>query len=193
MAFRCLFARISRTFDICVDLVGDVGFSISQLLHSDGNCQQLSAEIEEKAQESHHSRVNNQKGKLIFFFTVQFLISNTFYLLIKYLLQLLEELCCAINALSRDYFPLFSIIFWIFNTHFQMVFFLVGLGLGDVEDITTRGLKALRKCSKVYLEAYTSILCYGLDKSRLQEFCGTEVIEASREFVEMDGIRFVMF
>lgn len=39
---------------------------------------------------------------------------------------------------------------------------MVGLGLGDEKDITVRGLEAVRKCDKVYLEAYTSLLALGL-------------------------------
>ncbi|KAK6056132.1 hypothetical protein COOONC_06361 [Cooperia oncophora] len=56
-----------------------------------------------------------------------------------------------------------------------MVFYLIGLGLGDVEDITVKGLNIVRKCKRVHLEAYTSILCYGLDKSKLEEFYGREL------------------
>jgi len=36
--------------------------------------------------------------------------------------------------------------------------YCIGLGLGSPEDITLRGLKAIQGCSRVYLEAYTSIL-----------------------------------
>ena len=43
--------------------------------------------------------------------------------------------------------------------------YLIGLGLGDERDITLRGLEAVKRCSKVYLEAYTSILL--VDKSKL--------------------------
>ncbi|TNN25306.1 Diphthine methyl ester synthase [Liparis tanakae] len=39
--------------------------------------------------------------------------------------------------------------------------YLVGLGLGDAEDITVKGLRAVRSCSRVYLEAYTSVLTVG--------------------------------
>jgi len=39
--------------------------------------------------------------------------------------------------------------------------YLVGLGLGDAEDITVKGLRAVRGCSRVYLEAYTSVLTVG--------------------------------
>lgn len=36
--------------------------------------------------------------------------------------------------------------------------YLIGLGLGDVKDITIKGLEAVRSAKEVYLEAYTSIL-----------------------------------
>jgi diphthamide biosynthesis methyltransferase len=36
--------------------------------------------------------------------------------------------------------------------------YLVGLGLSDETDITVRGLEIVKKASRVYLEAYTSIL-----------------------------------
>ena len=39
-----------------------------------------------------------------------------------------------------------------------MVLHLVGVGLGDEQDITLKGLNALKRCSKIYLEAYTSVL-----------------------------------
>uniref|UniRef100_A0A915AIM3 GPI alpha-1,4-mannosyltransferase I, catalytic subunit n=5 Tax=Parascaris TaxID=6254 RepID=A0A915AIM3_PARUN len=65
-----------------------------------------------------------------------------------------------------------------------MVFYLVGLGLGDAEDITVKGLNTIKKCVRVYLEAYTSILSYALDKSKLERFYGKEVIMADRELVE---------
>lgn len=36
--------------------------------------------------------------------------------------------------------------------------YLVGLGLSDETDITVKGLEIVKKASRVYLEAYTSIL-----------------------------------
>ena len=36
--------------------------------------------------------------------------------------------------------------------------FFVGLGLADHKDITVKGLEVVKKCERVYLEAYTSIL-----------------------------------
>ena len=46
-----------------------------------------------------------------------------------------------------------------------MVLYVISLGLGDEKDITVKGLEIIRKCSKVMLEMYTSIL--GVDKARL--------------------------
>ena len=45
--------------------------------------------------------------------------------------------------------------------------YIVGLGLGDERDITVRGLDAVRRCAKVYMEAYTSLLSLGLDPASL--------------------------
>jgi len=65
-----------------------------------------------------------------------------------------------------------------------MVLWLIGLGLGDADDITVKGLKAMKESAHIYLEAYTSILP-GLDKETLAEKYGVEsIIEADREFVE---------
>lgn len=36
--------------------------------------------------------------------------------------------------------------------------YLIGLGLSDETDVTVKGLEIVKKCSRVYLEAYTSIL-----------------------------------
>jgi diphthine synthase len=36
--------------------------------------------------------------------------------------------------------------------------YLIGLGLSDETDITVKGLSIVKKCARVYLEAYTSIL-----------------------------------
>ncbi|PNW83255.1 hypothetical protein CHLRE_05g233300v5 [Chlamydomonas reinhardtii] len=63
-----------------------------------------------------------------------------------------------------------------------MVLYLIGLGLFNEQDITLRGLEALRRCSRVYLEAYTSILLCNKDK--LEKLYGKEVIIADREMVE---------
>lgn len=44
------------------------------------------------------------------------------------------------------------------------MFYLVGLGLGDATDITVKGLVIVKTASRVYLEAYTSILTVGKDE-----------------------------
>ena len=63
-----------------------------------------------------------------------------------------------------------------------MVFYVIGLGLGDERDITLRGLDAVKKCSKVFLEHYTSVL--GVDKDALEALYEREVTLADRDFVE---------
>ncbi|XP_061744710.1 diphthine methyl ester synthase [Nerophis ophidion] len=63
--------------------------------------------------------------------------------------------------------------------------YLIGLGLGDATDITVKGLQALRKCSRVYLEAYTSVLTVG--KEALEEYYGKELILADRDLVEQEA------
>ncbi|KAM3077084.1 diphthine synthase [Clarireedia jacksonii] len=60
--------------------------------------------------------------------------------------------------------------------------YLIGLGLSDETDITVKGLETVKKCARVYLEAYTSILL--VDKSVLENYYGREVIIADREMVE---------
>lgn len=59
---------------------------------------------------------------------------------------------------------------------------LIGLGLGDEQDISLRGLSYVQAAGAVYLEAYTSIL--GVDHSALEKLYGCPLIIADREFVE---------
>ncbi|KAH0588693.1 diphthine synthase [Termitomyces sp. 'cryptogamus'] len=66
------------------------------------------------------------------------------------------------------------------NTCFDLI--LSSLGLSDEKDVTVRGLEAIKKCSRVYLEAYTSILM--VQKDRLEAFYGKELILADRDTVE---------
>ncbi|KAI9054846.1 hypothetical protein LZ554_001990 [Drepanopeziza brunnea f. sp. 'monogermtubi'] len=60
--------------------------------------------------------------------------------------------------------------------------YLIGLGLSDETDITVKGLETVKKCSRVYLEAYTSILL--VDKAILEKYYGRDIIIADREMVE---------
>ncbi|KZC06475.1 PREDICTED: diphthine methyl ester synthase [Dufourea novaeangliae] len=61
---------------------------------------------------------------------------------------------------------------------------VIGLGLSDAKDITVKGLEIVRKCDRVYLESYTSVLSAKLED--LEEFYGRPILEADRELVEND-------
>ena len=65
----------------------------------------------------------------------------------------------------------------------QDMLYLVGLGLGDVKDITVKGLETIRSCDKVFLEAYTSVLLH-TEVSTLEKYYGKSVTIADREMVE---------
>ena len=61
--------------------------------------------------------------------------------------------------------------------------YLIGLGLSYKSDITVRGLEAIRGCSRIYLEHYTSILM-AASLEELEEYYGKPVTLADRELVE---------
>jgi diphthine synthase len=60
--------------------------------------------------------------------------------------------------------------------------YIIGLGLSDVQDITLKGLNAIKSSEFVYLEAYTSIL--GVNINELEKFYEKKLIIADREMVE---------
>ncbi|XP_055679958.1 diphthine methyl ester synthase [Lutzomyia longipalpis] len=62
------------------------------------------------------------------------------------------------------------------------MFFIIGIGLGDPKDITVKGLEIVKRCDRVYLEAYTSILSCGQES--LEDFYGRKLILADREMIE---------
>uniref|UniRef100_A0A182W388 diphthine methyl ester synthase n=1 Tax=Anopheles minimus TaxID=112268 RepID=A0A182W388_9DIPT len=62
------------------------------------------------------------------------------------------------------------------------MFYIIGLGLGDPDDITVKGLNIIKQCERIYLESYTSILSCGQEK--LEEYYGRKLILADREMVE---------
>jgi diphthine synthase len=66
-----------------------------------------------------------------------------------------------------------------------MVLYVIGLGLGDEDDITVKGLKLLKSCDLIFLEAYTSIL--GVDKERLEQTYGCNIQLADRDLVEQQA------
>merc|ERR1711990_343163 len=67
----------------------------------------------------------------------------------------------------------------------KMVFYLIGLGLSSPEDISLKGLKAIKTCSRVYLEMYTAILM--AQKEGIEEVYEKKVILADREMVESES------
>ncbi len=68
-----------------------------------------------------------------------------------------------------------------------MVLHFIGLGLGDEQDITVKGLATVKKCDLVFLESYTSLL--SVDKEKLEKFYGKEIVLADRDMVEKDADR----
>lgn len=63
-----------------------------------------------------------------------------------------------------------------------MTLYLIGLGLNDEKDISVKGLEMVRKCEKIYLENYTSLLqCTIYD---LEKFYGKKIILADRVMTE---------
>ncbi|RXK35106.1 diphthine synthase [Tremella mesenterica] len=63
--------------------------------------------------------------------------------------------------------------------------YIVGLGLSDERDITVKGLDAVKKSARVYLESYTSILMCPIET--LEAFYERKVITATREMVELQA------
>ncbi|CAL4939443.1 unnamed protein product [Urochloa decumbens] len=68
--------------------------------------------------------------------------------------------------------------------------YVVGLGLGDERGVTVRGLDAVRRCARVYMEAHTALLALAVDDhpssrlAKLEKLYGKEVIVAGREMVD---------
>lgn len=63
-----------------------------------------------------------------------------------------------------------------------MTLYLIGIGLSDEKDISVRGLELVKRCDKIYLENYTSVL--ECDVSKLVKFYGKKIVLANREMVE---------
>ncbi|MBS3123118.1 diphthine synthase [Candidatus Woesearchaeota archaeon] len=71
-----------------------------------------------------------------------------------------------------------------------MTLYLIGLGLSTEKDISLRGLDAVKKCSKIYLEDYTSLMsCKVAD---LEKFYGKKIILAGREKSEQGAEQIVL-
>lgn len=63
-----------------------------------------------------------------------------------------------------------------------MALYLIGLGLSTEKDISFQGLGIIRKCNKIYLENYTSLLQCPIKE--LEKFYGKKIIPADRELTE---------
>ena len=59
---------------------------------------------------------------------------------------------------------------------------MIGIGLGNEEDISVRGLEIVKNADIIYLESYTSKL--GCSVSSLEKFYGRKIIKADRDLVE---------
>ena len=59
---------------------------------------------------------------------------------------------------------------------------LIGIGLGDINDLTLKALDALKNSDKIYFENYTSF--YASTKEEIEEFIGKEIIISNREVIE---------
>lgn len=63
-----------------------------------------------------------------------------------------------------------------------MTLHLIGIGLCSEQDITVRGLEAIKKCTTIYFENYTSVL--QCTKQDLEKLTKKSIIEADREQIE---------
>lgn len=63
-----------------------------------------------------------------------------------------------------------------------MTLYLIGIGLSTEKDISVKGLETVKKCSKIYLENYTSLLQCSVDD--LERFYGKKIIVANRDVAE---------
>ena len=72
-----------------------------------------------------------------------------------------------------------------------MALYLIGLGLSDEKDITVKGLEAVKKADKVYLDRYTSQLI-GATIHDLEKFYGKDIIPADRNLVENEAEKTIL-
>ncbi len=70
-----------------------------------------------------------------------------------------------------------------------MTLYLIGIGLGNEKDITVKGLEIIKKCDKVYLENYTSLL--ECDVKVLEKKYRKKIILADRNTVENEGEKII--
>ena len=63
---------------------------------------------------------------------------------------------------------------------------LIGIGLCDENDLSLRAWEALKKADRIYLESYTSVSRFNLEKVKKE--LGKKVLVVNREFVESSRI-----
>jgi len=66
-----------------------------------------------------------------------------------------------------------------------MTLYMIGIGLHDEKDITIKGLEAVKKSEKVFLESYTSKINVSIKK--LEQFFGKKISVADRTLVEQNS------
>ncbi len=71
-----------------------------------------------------------------------------------------------------------------------MTLYLIGLGLSNEKDISLRGLEAVKKCYKIYLEDYTSLMNYKV--ADLEKLYDKKIILAGREKSEQGAEQIVL-
>jgi diphthine synthase len=64
----------------------------------------------------------------------------------------------------------------------MVTLYLVGLGLADEKDISVKGLEAIKKSKRIFLESYTSILTIPIEQ--LENFYEKKIEIAYRENCE---------
>ncbi|HIG93910.1 TPA: diphthine synthase [Candidatus Woesearchaeota archaeon] len=70
-----------------------------------------------------------------------------------------------------------------------MTLYVIGIGLADEKDISVKGLEIVKKCEKIYVENYTSLL--QCSHTNLEKFYGKKIIPAPRELSEQGAEKIV--
>jgi diphthine synthase len=63
-----------------------------------------------------------------------------------------------------------------------MALYIIGIGLSDANDITLKGLETVKKCSRIFLESYTSVMQCPV--AELEKVYGKNITLANRTLVE---------
>lgn len=63
-----------------------------------------------------------------------------------------------------------------------MTLYMIGLGIGDLKDITLKGIEAIKSAEHIFLENYTSIIATSVEE--MEKFYGKKIVVANRNLVE---------